>query len=64
MFLPYSSNTIVTLTEETNKSSHSDTKKLDHSTICNITKSNEVFLISATNGNKRRNLMLNRILYY
>ena len=27
-------------------------------------KSNEVFLFSATYGNKRRNLMLNRILYY
>ena len=34
--LLYSSNTIVTLTEETNRSSHSDTKKLDHFTICNI----------------------------
>ena len=34
-FLLYSSNTIVTLTEETNKSSHSDTKKLDHFTSCN-----------------------------
>ena len=30
-FLLYSSNTIVTLTEETNRLSHSDTKKLDHS---------------------------------
>ena len=36
-FLRYSSNTIVTLTEETNRSSYSDTKKLDHFTICNIT---------------------------
>ena len=27
-------------------------------------KSNEVFLIPATNGNKRRNLMQNKILYY
>ena len=35
-FLLYSSNTIVTLTEETNRPSHSDTKKLDHSTICNL----------------------------
>ena len=50
-FLLYSSNTIVTLTEETNRSSHSDTKKLDHFTICNI-------IISATNGNKRCNLFL------
>ena len=56
-FLLYSSNAIVTLTEETNRSSHSDTKKLDHY------KSNEVFLISATNGNKRHNLMRNKILY-
>ena len=32
-FLLYSPNTIVTLTEEM---SHSDTKKLDHFTICNI----------------------------
>ena len=46
-FLLYSSNTIVTLTEETNRSSHSDTKKLDHF----------IFLISANNGNKGRNLM-------
>ena len=30
------SNTIVTLTEETNRSSHSDTKKLDHFIIFNI----------------------------
>ena len=29
--------TIVTLMEETNRSSHSDTKKLDHFIICNIT---------------------------
>ena len=29
-FLLYISNTIVTLTEETNRASHSDTKKLDH----------------------------------
>ena len=36
-FLLYSSNTIVTFTEENNGSSHSDSKKLDHSTICNIT---------------------------
>ena len=35
-FLLYSSNTIVTLTEETNRSNHSDTKKLDHFKICNI----------------------------
>ena len=35
-FLLYSSNTIVTLTEETNRSSHSDTKKLDHFIIFNI----------------------------
>ena len=35
-FLLYSSNTIVTLTEETNRSSHSDTKKLDHFITCNI----------------------------
>ena len=35
-FLLYSSNTIVTLTEEINRSSHSDTKKLDHFIIRNI----------------------------
>ena len=33
----HSKNTIVTLTEETNRLSHSDSKKLDHFTICNIT---------------------------
>ena len=32
-FLLYSSNTIVTLTEETNRSRPSDTKKLDHLTL-------------------------------
>ena len=31
-----SSNIIVTLTEETNRLSHSDTKKLDHFITCNI----------------------------
>ena len=36
-FLLYSSNIIVTLTEETNRPSHSDTKNLDHFNICNIT---------------------------
>ena len=36
-------------TKETNRSSHSDTKKLDH-------------FISANNGNKRRNLMRYKIL--
>ena len=32
-FLLYSSNAIVTLTEETIRSNHSDTKKLDHFTV-------------------------------
>ena len=44
-------------TKEANRTSHSDTKKLDHF------KSNEVFLISSTNGNKRRSLMWYKILY-
>ena len=35
-FLLYSSSIIVTLTEETNRSNHSDTKKLDHFITCNI----------------------------
>ena len=43
--------------EETNRSSHSDTKKLNHFLICYI-------IIPTTNGNKRRNLMQNKILYY
>ena len=42
-------------TKETIRSSHSDTKKLDHFTTCNI--------ISANLGNKRRNLMQIRIFY-
>ena len=33
-FFLYSFNTIVTLTEETNRSGQSDTKKLDHFIIC------------------------------
>ena len=37
-FLLYSSNTIVNLTEKTNRSSHSDTKKLDHSTFVTLLK--------------------------
>ena len=43
--------------EEINRSSHSDTKKPNHFTICNI------ILILATDGNKRRNFMQNKILY-
>ena len=52
-FLLYSSNTIVTLQ-----------KKLTGRVILILKKSNEVFLISATNENKRRNLMQIKILYY
>ena len=46
-FLLYSSNIIVTLTEETNRSSHSDTKKLDHFITCNIIRG---FTIHVTEG--------------
>ena len=49
-FLLYSSNTMVTLTEETNRSSHSDTKRLDHFIICNIT----VFVIVLQNTRTRQ----------
>ena len=50
-FLLYSSNIIVTLTEETNRSSHSDTKRLDHFIACNI-------IGGAINGSKILKLKL------